>query len=488
MHVYPFRNINTILILLVGVCHERAAAQCTGIVTNPTEASACTSYAIPDPKVTIINRQHQYSLAELIDIGERNHPTTRTTWERAKQQAKRLGIEKSEYFPVLAATVLFADQRVAQPFPKPLSPAGYSVVDLPLVQPQLELQYLLFDFGGRKARVDAAKADALAAAAQFIKTNQDVAFAISNAYYSLLTAQERLVAATDTLKTAKTTQDAAEARLANGRATLPDVLNARAETAQANFDLEQADGEEKIARVTLTETIGVEPSPDISIDGQTNAPVPNALTLTIEQLIERAFADRPDIMAQIQEIRKADDEIRNVNSTYRPKVTLSANVAQAVAWPAAVRPEAQFGTINTPTWAAAVNVEWTIFDGGARRNRKDLAESGKRQAIEELRDKRDQVQREVWSSYIAFRTALRQEEAAVALLSAADTSYSASLDAYNFGVKNLVDVVTAEKQLALARLSSVSARSRVFTEAVRLESVTGNLLRNLRSATTTEGE
>ena len=169
------------------------------------------------------------------------------TWERAKQQAKRLGIEKSEYFPVLAATVLFADQRAAQPFPKPLSLAGYSVVDLPLVQPQLELQYLLLDFGGRKARVDAAKAEALAAGAQFIKTNQDVAFAISNAYYSLLTAQERLLATRDTLRTAQTTQDAAEARLANGRATLPDVLNARAETAQANFDLEQADGEEKIA-------------------------------------------------------------------------------------------------------------------------------------------------------------------------------------------------------------------------------------------------
>ena len=171
-----------------------------------------------------------------------------------------------------------------------------------------------------------------------------------------------------------------------------------------------------------------------------------------------------------------------------PKVTLSANVAQSVAWPAAVRPPALFGTINTPTWAAAVNVEWTIFDGGARRNRKELAESGKRQTVEELRNKRDQVQKEVWNSYIAFRTALRQEEAAVALLSAADTSYSASLDAYNFGVKNLVDVVTAEKQLALARLSSVSARSRVFTQAIRLESVTGNLLRSLPSATTTEGK
>jgi outer membrane protein len=71
----------------------------------------------------------------------------------------------------------------------------------------------------------------------------------------------------------------------------------------------------------------------------------------------------------------------------------------------------------------------------------------------------------------------------VALLASANESYSASLDAYKYGVKNLVDVVTAENQLARARLSSVSARSELFLEAVNLEFVTGNLLRNQPPAT-----
>jgi len=55
-------------------------------------------------------------------------------------------------------------------------------------------------------------------------------------------------------------------------------------------------------------------------------------------------------------------------------------------------------------------------------------------------------------------------------------------------VKNLVDVVTAEKQLALARLSSVAARSRLFTQAVQLEFVTGNLLRSSSPAATIQGK
>jgi outer membrane protein len=235
MLAHRFRSVQTISILFMSLCHERVAAQCSGIVSTPGEASFCAGSAIPDPKVAAIDRQHQYSLPELIDIGERNNPKTRQAWERTKQQAKVLGIERSEYFPVLAAAALFGHRRVVQPFPKPLSPIGYSVVDLPLVLPQLDLQYLLLDFGGRKARVDAAKAEALAAGALFIKANQDLAFGISNDYYALLTAQERLQAARETLQTAQTTQDAAEAKLSNGRATLPDVLNARAETAQASL-------------------------------------------------------------------------------------------------------------------------------------------------------------------------------------------------------------------------------------------------------------
>ena len=95
----------------------------------------------------------------------------------------------------------------------------------------------------------------------------------------------------------------------------------------------------------------------------------------------------------------------------------------------------------------------------------------------------DRATREVWTAYINFRSALRKNDAALALLESANTSYSASLDAYNSGVRNLIDVVTAEKQLAQARLSSVSARSQLFLEAVDLEFVTGNLLRSLPSAT-----
>lgn len=456
-------------------------AQCAGEVSSPRAAADCTAASIPQTNVVSLDPKHPYTLAELIDIAEHNNPVTRVVWERAKQRAAQLGIAKSAYYPILAGIAAFADERIVNPFPKPLAPQGYTMVDVPVIQPEIRLQYLLFDAGERAAHVDAATQEKLAAGANFIQANQEVAFRVSGAYYRLLTAQERLQAAEETLKTSQITRDAAEARLNNGRGTLPDVLNARSEAAQAVFDRESADGDEKIARVALTEAIGAEPSPNITIDTQKAAPAPQQLTLTIDALIDRALAGRADLMAVAAEIRAADDAILAAKAELKPKIVVAGSAAQTSMWPTSSYGE--LGSASQPTWSAALEVEWRLFDGGARKNQIAAAESRRRQAQDEMTEIHDRATREVWTAYINFRSALRKNDAALALFESANTSYSASLDAYNSGVRNLVDVVTAEKQLAQARLSGVAARSQLFLEAVDLEFVTGNLLRSLPSAT-----
>jgi len=470
------------LLLLWVWASSHALGQCAGIATTPAAAADCAAHAVAQNRAASIDPGHPYTLAELVDIAERNNPRTRILWERAKQRAEALGIERSAYYPVLAGVASFGDLRTIVPFPKPLAPKGYVMLELPIVQPEVTLQYLIFDFGKREGRIDEAAAEKIAAGANFIAANQQVAFRAASAYYGLLTAQERLEAAKATLRTAQTTQDAAEDRMNNGRATMPDVLNARAETAQSQFDLEAADGDEKIARVALTETVGADPSPNIVIDGQKDTPLPEALNLSIQSLIDRAMANRPDLQAVGAEIRAANDAIRQAKAAYRPQIGLAASAAQTNTWPTA--DVGEFGNASQPTWSAAVSVEWRIWDGGARKNALAIAQSKRREAEDEMTELRDKATRDVWTAYIAFRTAVKKEQAAMALLESANTSYSASLDAYQYGVKNLVDVLTAEKQLAQARLSSVSARSQLFIEAVNLEFVTGNLLRNQPPVTT----
>jgi outer membrane protein len=212
--------------------------------------------------------------------------------------------------------------------------------------------------------------------------------------------------------------------------------------------------------------------------------LPERLSMSIEELIDRAMKSRPELMAQTLRIRSAEASIRAAKAEYRPQVVLSGSGAQTSVWP--TTDYGQLGSASEPTWSVELGIRWRIFDGGLRKNELLIAESKRREAKDELTTRDDETTREVWTAYIAFRTALRKHDAAVALLESANASYSASLEAYKYGVKNLVDVVTAENQLAQARLSSVSARSELLVEAVNLEFATGNLLRNQAPATTVQ--
>src|ERR1700722_577016 len=147
------------LIMLLSWLPRSAESQCAAIASTPNAAADCAAHGIPQGAVTPLDAAHTYSLAELIDLAERNNPRTRIAWERARQRADDLGIAKSSYYPVLAGEAAFGDLRSILPFPKPIAPRGYVMVEIPSAVPQVTLEYLIFDFGKREARVYAATAE-----------------------------------------------------------------------------------------------------------------------------------------------------------------------------------------------------------------------------------------------------------------------------------------------------------------------------------------
>ena len=472
--------------LLAGMCAglvllsagPRMNAQCQGQLSSPEVAADCTARTQAPTTKPEIDPTKAYSLEELIDIAESNNPRTRIAWESAKQAAERLGIARSDYYPHLAALALAGDEHIIEPWPKPLgAPNGYFLLDASTVEEGVELRYNIYDFGRRGGKVEASKAIRLATAAVFQRTNQDVAFRVVTDYYNLITALERLEASHQIVKTAQTTQEAAEAQLANGRATLPDVLNTRAVSAQASYDLQASIGAVDTARVVLRETLGAEPSDAILVQ-QPTAPLPDEVTQSTASLVDTAMGQRPDLRVLSEMIRAANAEVKIAKAEYRPTIIFGAFAGQQSLWPSTSLPGPnQLGSATESVWNVGVTVRWTIFDGGLRRHEVRMADSARREAQDEKREKEDAIGREVWNAFVQFRTAVRQHEAAETLLTSASTSYDASLDAYRYGVKNVVDLVTTENQLAQARLAVVQARSAVRINATNLDYATGNLLR-----------
>ena len=192
-----------------------------------------------------------YTLAELVDLAEEHNPETRVAWETARAQMAALGVARSELYPTVAALALSQTNRS-----EVLLASQFYRQTVQAFDGELDLNYTIFDFGGRAGRIAAARADLLAANFAFNDTHRKIIYEVTEAYDRLLNAAGQVVAARASLKNALAVQQAAEDRLNNGLATLPDVLEARSAAAQAQYDLQAALGVEKNTRGDLATALG----------------------------------------------------------------------------------------------------------------------------------------------------------------------------------------------------------------------------------------
>src|SRR5262249_35249639 len=137
----------------------REVAAPASAIVGPPRFTVPPNTAVQIPSPADIDPMHVYSLVELIDIAQCRNPATRLAWEEARQAAIKVGIERAAYLPALTAGAVGSYERIVLPFP----PAGWFAGNFAEVVPQVGLSYLLLDFGGRRARVDAARQRSFAA-------------------------------------------------------------------------------------------------------------------------------------------------------------------------------------------------------------------------------------------------------------------------------------------------------------------------------------
>jgi len=415
-----------------------------------------------------------YELAELIDIAQRSNPETRVAWERARQAALSIGIAESAYAPILAASATGAYQRVPLPIPSTLVPQGFFVADSEIFLPLLTLKWLVFDFGGREASVDAARELLAQANFTFNATHQRIVFDVTRAYYGLTAVRGRVDVASAALTSAQTVEDAVDSRRARGLATVPEVLQAREQSARAAYDLQEARTGETDARVALLGAMGVRPTTPLRVASATARPLPAALEDSAEKFVDRALAQRPDLLARVASIRAREAEVRKATAEFYPRIVVSGNVGQNIGR-MAVQGVPGWSSVNEPTYGAAIALEVPLYDGGARRDRVGIAESQRRVAEEELDFARDKVVGDVIKAYDGLKLALGKRAAAASLLLAAESSYGAAVDSYRSGIATFLDVSNAQAGLTRARNADVQTHAEVLTTAAALAFSTGEI-------------
>ena len=439
-----------------------------------------------------INPRKVYNLAELIDIAERNNPETRVAWERARQAAAAVGLSESAYYPFLVASAAAGYDRAFIPFPTlavdqkklltnpslndvKITGGGSLVTESRLYRAELNAKWLLLDFGERSAVVAAAREQLMMANVGFNATHQKIVFQVTDRFYELGTARQKVLVARSSLEAASTIEQAVQARVDSGLATKPELLQAQQQSAQSEFDVEATTGLESDARVALVESIGLLPTVPLKVADLGQRSTSEQTNGSVDELIARALSQRPDLVAKLANVHAKQNGIQKVRAEYYPKVAIDAHVSETEL-DVSIAGSKYFGD-NKPTFGAFLTASVPIFDGFARRHKMEMAESELRGAENELAGARDSAVREVWKAYTDFKTALRKQDSATKLVTASQNAFDAVLESYKNGLSTYPEIVGAQRNLASARSVSHDTQSAIFTTATALALSTGDLAR-----------
>jgi outer membrane protein TolC len=270
-------------------------------------------------------------------------------------------------------------------------------------------------------------------------------------------------------------QEAVEARLKNGLATLPDALEARSATAQAQYELERARGVERVAEARLAGAVNVPPTETLLVEDLSKAATIEELRESVESAIQRALQQRPDLLAHMASVDAAAADTKQARANFYP--TLSFDGYAGHEWVRGTQTANPTTSANAATWLAEWQLKWTIFDGLERNRRLDQARAQENESRAELASLQERAQVAVWTAYSNVQIALRQLDAAKAFQEAASKSYDAVLEAYQYGVKNFLDVTSSQRTLAQARSALVEAKATLLTDVADLAFQTGDLLK-----------
>ena len=393
------------------------------------------------------------TLPDLVDLALCANPATAVAYAASRSAAANVGIARASELPTLSATVgptlNRTDYLSAQQFsiaPGVNFSATSNSTDFG-GSGSLALTYLLFDFGGRSARIDAARAQQRAAISQVADAAQSVALTTVSAYNNLQGYLASVAAAEATVAFNRSSFDLADAKRRAGVSTPADALQARTSLAQAELTLAQARGNARTAAGQLAVAIGQPPTTVLNL-----APAPplasaDVLTRDVTTLITDAERLRPDLATARANRDAAVADVRAARSDLKPSVSAS------------VQDQLGYANSSTDSNRASVGLTLTVpfFNGYDRTYRVAAARAEADRQAALLEQTRQQAGLDVYTQATALTTAIAVLATARDLINSATASADIAQGRFKAGVGTFTDLLNAQSALASARQQLASA-------------------------------
>ena len=352
----------------------------------------------------------------------------------------------STLYPSLSAGAQYIihQKEITAEFGSDLVPAGTPAPEPFVVQNKTDYRWNLTASIGANPRalplLRGAKLQHSIATDQLAVIDYHLERAVVQTYYGLLTVRSLMVLAKEQLESAQTLLNATQKLVDAGTANQFELTRARIRVLQARKDVERARLQFLKLREALSNLLDVPANFDI-------IPPPAPRTPTaIAELKSSAKAERPDVALAEENIKLAQIYIDEVFYRYLP--SLSANFTYAGT-------RGSTFAENTPQWTLTFGASWLIWDGGFREGEIKLQRARKQAAQVEAERLARTIESDLDNAHADYLSSVNQVESGKTQVELAEEALRQARIAYKYGAATQLDLINAEDQVKLAKISLV---------------------------------
>ncbi len=329
---------------------------------------------------------------------------------------------------------------------------------------RLDARYELFTGGWKISDYQRATAELQGAVANEVGAGFLAAAQTEATFYDVLARKGLVAVARRRLERAESQLQTSRARVLSGAAVQTDSLQVLLELTRAKVDLLREEAGLDVARAELGRRVGRSVAVDAAGADTTLAP---ALPVTLEQAVQIALAQGPEIRVAEEQARSTAATVRARKAFYLPWVTLSGTVAayDDKFWPTAADRTSGSLTVTLPIW-----------NNGVR----EIALARAKAANEVTVAVRDDLQRgalaDVTRSYSAYETAAAAAVLAAEAVIVARENYRVQDTRYRAGAVDIIEFLNGQVDLADAEAGLVQARYATMLALAGLEVILGRRL------------
>ena len=437
-----------------GILHRLASDPLLAQPESLTNGRALPGDVVPTPCPSQVDLSKPLSLAGAVDLALCNNPQLRDTWAQIKIQVAQVGQARSAYLPTLSAQVSELNNRTVYP--------GFSSANNTTQghMTYASLNWLLFDFGGRSANLEASD-DALKAAIDDHDAElQKLLGEVVSDYFNAMAAQAKVEASKQAEELARRIEDSANRKLQHGTGDRADLTQSQTAAAKAELTLAHDTGERDKMLAELVYALGLTPGTNIVLP-ELAKPDRSVGIKALLEWVRFAKHNHPAIRAAREQWTSAQAKVRSARSDGLPSLSFVTTFDQNGYPNQGLQPIQN----NITTIGMTLNVP--IFDGFMQHYKIDEAKARANVAQAQMQDTEHQILKQVVTAYGDAVMAFDSIDASGKLLESAQVGMESAQNRYDHGVGTMIELLTA--QSALADASQQWVQSLAQWEAGRLE-------------------